>query len=265
MLESAGISGTIEPFLPGPEFGALSAHSPLYQPRNASSLSAFLPPLVGTISNRIPPKRFVVISRPQASIYLCRSPPLEPNLLLFSITILSISSHCENPTSQSIPPTTWLWSFNIQPPGGPRQMTMSAVAASTGSPNERRASASRSFSQSQDENTKLPDEMTSPELKKVRPCSCFTFLLLVCGGWKLLPSPAEASEPCRSLTATNRNMFETKGIAAHCQVPAQALWQQGRRMLTRPAHSRFNTCSTTSGSRSFSFRHLTHFWSQSLL
>lgn len=44
---------------------------------------------------------------------------------------------------------------------------MSAVAASTGSPNERRASASRSFSQSQDENTKLPDEM-SPDLQKVR-------------------------------------------------------------------------------------------------
>ncbi|KAK3949355.1 armadillo-type protein [Pseudoneurospora amorphoporcata] len=43
---------------------------------------------------------------------------------------------------------------------------MSAVAASTGSPNERRASASRSFSQSQDENTKLPDEITSPNLQQ---------------------------------------------------------------------------------------------------
>ncbi|EAA27947.2 ARM repeat-containing protein [Neurospora crassa] len=45
---------------------------------------------------------------------------------------------------------------------------MSAVAASTGSPNERRASASRSFSQSQDENTKLPDELMSPNLQQVK-------------------------------------------------------------------------------------------------
>ena len=103
----------------------------------------------------------------------------------------------------------------------PRQMTMSAVAASTGSPNERRASASRSFSQSQDENTKLPDEM-SPDLQKVR----ILFMFRVPSGpGKLLPPPptAGSSNLAGPQTATKCNTLGTKIIAADCQLPVPTL------------------------------------------
>lgn len=188
----------------------------------------------------------MVISHPQASIYLCLSSPLEPNLLLFSITILSISSLCENTPTQSIPPIPPRLGHSTS---SPRQMTMSAVAASTGSPNERRASASRSFSQSQDENTKLPDEMMSPDLQQVR------IFVHVSGSFfglgKLLSSPTAGSpEPCRPPDVNElRHTWDENHYSGLPAVGTKPLIP--RPPNTCPAHSHISIDSATSGSQIF--------------
>lgn len=156
----------------------------------------------------------------------------------------------------------------------PQQTTMSAVAASTGSPNERRASASRSFSQSQDENTKLPDELMSPNLQQVR-------ILVVCHVSSCMFQVLFwVSENCcphlppgrRSLagpqTATNCNTLGTKIITADWQLSVLNLSTRDRHILTSPAHFHSNIDSATACSQPYSFLqpdHRTCILSQSLL
>lgn len=99
---------------------------------------------------------------------------------------------------------------------------MSAVAASTGSPNERRASASRSFSQSQDENTKLPDEKMPLDLQKVR---IFAHVSGSFWPWKVAACTyCRVVKPCWPLDGDGVRRTWDENLATDCHLPVPALW-----------------------------------------